>query len=594
MDGGIVASDLDVLGGLNSGKAYKAPCAVATTGDITNTMIGLPVIDGYQVQAGDRVLVWQNTDARTNGIYSAQLSAWTRTIDFSNSSAVTEGTQVLVTGGLTYLGTIFNLQESTVVFGSTNITFGIYGQQPGVIGVVSATFQTLALLQAARLSGTTKVVTILGYAAPGDAPPRVMIPIATPSPVQPWHVQSLDGQYWQDSGGDFWVEWLGAITSSANCAPALNNSFLAHLNLGMVLRGRGTKTCTSQVFFDTSGFQTRFCWAEFNGEDNAGGKGMTIAFADNVPAPCWSMFAGTPSGGTFYGKLHGLAITGNTNGLMGQIGRTDFGDALNDFDAHILVANRSTGSSAAVLQVNGLYTSRSYFQANGPGNVNPPTQVGQYAMQFNQCNENTLKIAAGGMGIGLQLANFCTGNTFSGEVALCYIAIQQFDYSCSYNKYDGGALSDNTYVIDNHLTFVNSPPSGGVANGSVFTIQDVAIGGNTNIFFNPGATDKTWGGAGVKIDIPSWNQSGWVPPTGAPVNAAWVLNQGAIGYDLCIFGASTTNNVELLVREWFDFSSAGFGLATQFPCIGYVGAGEQAQINFNGGSYTVGWRPRVT
>lgn len=114
---------LDVLGGLDASAAYKAPCAVATTADMTNTMIGLPVIDGYQCEADDRILVWENSNETTNGIYNASLSAWSRAIDFSNSSAILHGTQVLVVNGSASGGFVFVCNTPNPTVGSTNITF---------------------------------------------------------------------------------------------------------------------------------------------------------------------------------------------------------------------------------------------------------------------------------------------------------------------------------------------------------------------------------------------------------------------------------------------------------------------------------------
>lgn len=122
-----MTNNVDVLGGINDSIPWKAPCMVATTADMTSTMIGLPVLDGYQTQAYDRILVRDNTDQTTNGIYVASLSAWARAIDFSNSSGVALGTQVRVNQGTTYNGAYFVLatpgQPGQIVFGSSNIVF---------------------------------------------------------------------------------------------------------------------------------------------------------------------------------------------------------------------------------------------------------------------------------------------------------------------------------------------------------------------------------------------------------------------------------------------------------------------------------------
>ena len=126
-----MASYTDILSGYIGDKAYKAPCAVATVTDMTNLMTGTPVIDGYQTLLNDRVLVWKNSSAATNGIYIVNSGAWTRAPDFSTSNGVTAGTQVLVVNGTLYGGFTFALQQSSVTFGTTSITFKINNVKVG-------------------------------------------------------------------------------------------------------------------------------------------------------------------------------------------------------------------------------------------------------------------------------------------------------------------------------------------------------------------------------------------------------------------------------------------------------------------------------
>jgi hypothetical protein len=62
-----------------AGISWKQPCAVATLVDIS--LSGLQLIDGYTTLAGDRVLVKNQTNAASNGIYLAAAGAWTRSLD---------------------------------------------------------------------------------------------------------------------------------------------------------------------------------------------------------------------------------------------------------------------------------------------------------------------------------------------------------------------------------------------------------------------------------------------------------------------------------------------------------------------------------
>src|SRR5947209_429290 len=94
--------------------AIKAPCKVASAGSDINSLLtggtlnsgggGLPVIDGVQVSAGDRILVKDQSDATTNGIWLAQSTAWTRDVDFDDNRDATQGTVVLVNQGTTNAG----------------------------------------------------------------------------------------------------------------------------------------------------------------------------------------------------------------------------------------------------------------------------------------------------------------------------------------------------------------------------------------------------------------------------------------------------------------------------------------------------------
>src|SRR5262249_48730761 len=94
----VSAADPPIATNPNPDLAIKAPLRVATTGsNIAPT--GLQTVDGVTLAAGDRVLVKDQTNAATNGLYNAQTGPWTRTIDANNSSQFTTGTQVLVAAG---------------------------------------------------------------------------------------------------------------------------------------------------------------------------------------------------------------------------------------------------------------------------------------------------------------------------------------------------------------------------------------------------------------------------------------------------------------------------------------------------------------
>jgi microcystin-dependent protein len=116
------SSQTDRIGVVNSSAAIKVPCVAATTGAIT--LSGLQTIDGVVLNAGDRVLVKDQADQTTNGIYVAASTAWTRDADFANNQGVTKGTIILIVGGSTNASLLFELTTANpITIGSSNLTF---------------------------------------------------------------------------------------------------------------------------------------------------------------------------------------------------------------------------------------------------------------------------------------------------------------------------------------------------------------------------------------------------------------------------------------------------------------------------------------
>lgn len=93
--------------GVYAGAAFKVPCRCATTGNIT--LATLQTIDGVVTTEGMRVLVWQQTSAIQNGIYSASSGTWVRTLDFDGVFDVKCGTLLWVTAGTTYTNSLFRV-----------------------------------------------------------------------------------------------------------------------------------------------------------------------------------------------------------------------------------------------------------------------------------------------------------------------------------------------------------------------------------------------------------------------------------------------------------------------------------------------------
>lgn len=109
------------------GLAWKDDIKVATTGNVTIASALVPgqTVDDIVLQAGDRVLVFQQTDKTENGVYESQAtpvrsSDMNESLEFSNAVAsVNEGTQ--------YAGTTWRCETSNPVLGVTEISFVTFG-----------------------------------------------------------------------------------------------------------------------------------------------------------------------------------------------------------------------------------------------------------------------------------------------------------------------------------------------------------------------------------------------------------------------------------------------------------------------------------
>lgn len=109
----------DYVDGLIQNVKRKDNCEVATTGNIT--LSGEQTIDGV-LTSSDRVLVWQQTDPKENGIYVSSSGAWSRSVDGDDGVELL-GALVLILSGSTYGGSQFNNSNTSITIGVTNITF---------------------------------------------------------------------------------------------------------------------------------------------------------------------------------------------------------------------------------------------------------------------------------------------------------------------------------------------------------------------------------------------------------------------------------------------------------------------------------------
>lgn len=139
------STQTDRLYGMTTSVAVKPPCRVQTTAAIT--LSGEQTVNGVAVVTGDRVLVKDQADNTTNGIYIADTSAWSRAPDFDGSLDAVDGTLVLVhaTSGPDQ---IYELSATNpVIIGTSALTFSLSSLTTSAFG---ATLIAAANAAAAR------------------------------------------------------------------------------------------------------------------------------------------------------------------------------------------------------------------------------------------------------------------------------------------------------------------------------------------------------------------------------------------------------------------------------------------------------------
>lgn len=141
-----MSNTVDRLAGASSSLAFKSPCRLGTTANIT--LSGFQTIDGTLPTSTEhvdlrRILVKDQTDAAENGIYIMDTGAWQRAKDFDGNNDFRQGTRMYVYGGSTQSGTYIvtsSMDPSSFEFDEDNITIaevGTFDQTTSAIGLTS-------------------------------------------------------------------------------------------------------------------------------------------------------------------------------------------------------------------------------------------------------------------------------------------------------------------------------------------------------------------------------------------------------------------------------------------------------------------------
>jgi hypothetical protein len=119
----------DRLEGARSSLAFKAPCRVATTANITlsgeQTIDDIAVVEEGANDRPDRVLVKNQTDQTQNGIWTVSTGVWSRARDFDGNSDIVDGTRIYVHSGTVGIGEYTVTSDDPIVIDTSNIVFAV-------------------------------------------------------------------------------------------------------------------------------------------------------------------------------------------------------------------------------------------------------------------------------------------------------------------------------------------------------------------------------------------------------------------------------------------------------------------------------------
>jgi len=270
----------NVAAGIN----FHQPVRVATTANIT--LSGLQTIDGVSLSAGDRVLVKDQSNAKTNGIYEVKNNGWTRTADADNTPTgeLAGGDFCLVLEGTVNAGYGYVCSNtSAITIGTTDITYAAFNAAKAVSAGSGLTESTPGTIDIAT-GGVTSAMIADGTIVNGDINASAAIaqskianlttdlaakaPTAAPTftglvTVSSSGVAFTDGTQTK-AGVPSITEFATAISSSATLASGQQDKFVPLTGaVTITLPATGYSTGQSIDFYQESG--TGAAFASTNG-----------------------------------------------------------------------------------------------------------------------------------------------------------------------------------------------------------------------------------------------------------------------------------------------------------------------------------------
>lgn len=242
---------------------FKNSVLVATTAEIT--LNGPQIIDGVAVPEGSRVLVKNQAEEKTNGIYiTSNSGAWSRSQDADASIEVTPGLMVPIEKGVANGDSVFQLtSDGPIVLGASRL---IFEKIAGRSGVYAGAYRSVTVDSMGRVVGGSNPTTLAEYglvdAAPLDSPALSGVPKA-PTPnvganndqiANTAFVQAAIAALVNSSPGalDTLKELADALGQDPNFATTINNALAAKAPLSSPLLSGKPKAPTAPLFGEGS------------------------------------------------------------------------------------------------------------------------------------------------------------------------------------------------------------------------------------------------------------------------------------------------------------------------------------------------------
>ena len=404
------AVDLATVAVLSGTPTYNQPGGAGNGVGATLTAAGVGFldVDGQNADAGFRILVQSQANAVQNGVYTVTTEGdastayiLTRATDSDTSATLTQGSYYFVNAGdtLAYYAFVVNT-VGTIVFGTTNITFGEFSRVPAYLGTspINVSGQTISLTTVPVSKGGTNLTTFVA----GD-----VVYANTANTISALAIGSQYNSLVVSAGG--LPSWGNVALGSANAVSG---------TLGATNGGTGQSTYT---LGDTLYANATNTVAKLAGNITTTKKYLQqVGDGANSAAPSWVQIAGGDISGL--GTMstqdaNAVAITGGSlNNVTIGASTPNTGAFTTLNAANITASTLFTGNGSAINSINASNISSGTID-NARTSANTSNSASTIVLRDSNGSFGANIISAAFSGDGSALTSINASNLSSGTVA---------------------------------------------------------------------------------------------------------------------------------------------------------------------------------